>query len=131
MSAIMYSAPATYPMPAPDVEQWEAKAACRGENPEWWLPADDETRAAARAICNRCPVKERCLEANGDMEYGVIGGLTATQRKRRQALPAECKHGHEFTPENTHITPEGWRACRECQRERSRRAYERAQGDAP
>lgn len=32
-----------------------------------------------------------------------------------------CKNGHEYTPENTLITVEGWRSCRTCSRERDRR----------
>ena len=33
-----------------------------------------------------------------------------------------CKHGHEFTPENTYVTKDGRRKCRECGR-RACRAY--------
>ena len=29
-----------------------------------------------------------------------------------------CKRGHEFTKENTYLRKEGWRVCRQCQRER-------------
>lgn len=32
-----------------------------------------------------------------------------------------CKHGHRFTPENTHITKQGWRRCRACARAKMRR----------
>lgn len=28
-----------------------------------------------------------------------------------------CVNGHEFTPENTRITPQGWRVCRDCKRD--------------
>lgn len=31
-----------------------------------------------------------------------------------------CKHGHEFTPENTHVCSRGFRQCRECARLRAR-----------
>lgn len=34
-----------------------------------------------------------------------------------------CKHGHEFTPENTYIKPNGARACRACLRERAYRRF--------
>ena len=34
-----------------------------------------------------------------------------------------CKHGHEFTPENTRATRQGGRACRACHRERQRGYY--------
>jgi hypothetical protein len=33
------------------------------------------------------------------------------------AAKTHCKRGHEFTPENTYITSQGWRTCRQCQRE--------------
>jgi hypothetical protein len=29
-----------------------------------------------------------------------------------------CKHGHEYTPENTYTNPRGKRVCRTCHRER-------------
>ena len=31
-----------------------------------------------------------------------------------------CKHGHEFTPDNTHIADNGRRSCRACARQRNR-----------
>jgi len=31
-----------------------------------------------------------------------------------------CKHGHEFTPENTRINAQGHRICRECRNRASR-----------
>jgi len=38
-----------------------------------------------------------------------------------QAHKTHCKHGHEFTPENTYIRPNGTRKCRACNRETLRR----------
>lgn len=38
------------------------------------------------------------------------------------ARKTHCMHGHEFTPQNTRIKPEG-RECRACDRERHRRDY--------
>lgn len=36
----------------------------------------------------------------------------------RNARKTHCKRGHEFTPENTYIFPNGrWRQCRTCMRE--------------
>lgn len=48
-------------------------------------------------------------------------GLTASQ-----ALQTHCKHGHEFTPENTYTggSPPG-RRCRTCRREQERIRRER------
>jgi hypothetical protein len=40
--------------------------------------------------------------------------LRGTGAPARNAVKTHCKHGHEFTPENTRIRPNGWRACRAC-----------------
>lgn len=32
----------------------------------------------------------------------------------------ECKHGHEYTPENTYVNPKGYRECRACIAARTR-----------
>lgn len=44
-----------------------------------------------------------------------LGG--AAFAAKMQAL-THCKNGHEFTPANTKITPEGWRRCRRCHADR-------------
>lgn len=41
------------------------------------------------------------------------------------AVKTHCIHGHEFTPENTHVRSRGARECRTCMRERDRRRDER------
>lgn len=41
------------------------------------------------------------------------------------AAKTHCDSGHEFTPENTYITPAGARSCRECKRENWRESYRR------
>jgi hypothetical protein len=48
--------------------------------------------------------------------------------RRRSAAYKACKHGHEFTPENTY-RHSGRRHCRTCQRERQRRAPAGASSD--
>jgi hypothetical protein len=40
--------------------------------------------------------------------------------RRPQQLKTHCKYGHEFTPTNTRVNPNGARACRACDRIRSR-----------
>ena len=35
-----------------------------------------------------------------------------------------CKHGHEFTPENTYTRPNGRRECRTCQKQRDQQNHE-------
>ncbi len=57
-----------------------------------------------------------------------LEAVTLDENKRRgrsqpslNARKIHCDRGHEFTPENTYVTREGWRACRSC-----RRDYEQA-----
>ena len=40
-----------------------------------------------------------------------------------------CKHGHEFTDENTYTRPDGWRTCRTCNAAAARR-YKRSKDGA-
>jgi hypothetical protein len=42
----------------------------------------------------------------------------------RNSRKTHCVHGHEFTPENTTLSPYG-RRCKTCDRRRSREAYAR------
>lgn len=76
---------------------WRTSAACRGEDPDLWFPLSDDGRWAlqieqAKAICNRCPVREACLTAAFQEEggrrdrHGIRGGYTDTERRnlRRQ-----------------------------------------------
>lgn len=41
--------------------------------------------------------------------------------KDGRANATHCKYGHEYTPENTNITPQGWRGCRTCARLKTQR----------
>ena len=41
-----------------------------------------------------------------------------------------CKHGHEFTPENTYTSAEGTRSCRACRREQARKYRQRPEVQA-
>lgn len=46
----------------------------------------------------------------------------AENTRRAFSLITECVHGHAYTKENTHITRKGRRGCKECNRQRNRRA---------
>lgn len=41
-------------------------------------------------------------------------------RERHRKRKTHCRHGHEFTPENSYFSPAGVRSCRTCYRERDR-----------
>jgi hypothetical protein len=45
----------------------------------------------------------------------------AENLRRRGAAVVVCISGHDYTPENTYVAPNGTRACRECRRAAVRR----------
>lgn len=66
---------------------WRERAACRDVDPELFFPVAeagpvyDAQVAAAKAVCQRCPVRAECLvEALERMPHGVAGGLTEHER---------------------------------------------------
>lgn len=99
--------PMPEPTPAPrtPVVSWHASdaswlehAACAGHDPELWFPKGPgvvEQTAAAKAICDTCPVRARCLDVALTAEdglsawyrSGIVGGLTVGER---MALVAEA-----------------------------------------
>jgi len=49
--------------------------------------------------------------------------VTSKENTRRYWAQFDtCPYGHEYTPENTYITPKGHRQCRECKKLRMRKA---------
>ena len=64
---------------------WMTDAACRGHDADLWYPTAGLPSAYALAICNACPVQQRCAEyAEVHRErHGVWGGMNAEQRNRR------------------------------------------------
>ena len=64
-------------------EDWSDLARCRGMDPEVFFGRNlTEARTAIRT-CDRCEVRQQCLEyavAEG-IEIGVWGGLTERQRR--------------------------------------------------
>jgi len=73
---------------------------------------------------------------NGDKQDNRIANLqvlTAAEHSRLhwdELRPTHCPKGHEFTPENTGRVPEGWRYCKQCNRDRVKRHRERAKAAA-
>ena len=119
-------------------EDWRTQALCANVDPELFFPDKGGNPKPAQAVCAVCPVREQCLAhalANSET-YGVWGGMTARQRQeiagRRQPEGAtHCRNDHEYTLENTIVTPIG-RRCRTCKlaadREAGQRARTRAKG---
>lgn len=67
---------------------WTDKAKCTKTDPEFFFPVGDtdeaiQQTAEAKAFCQSCPVKMKCLEMafRENLEYGVYGGLDEEERK--------------------------------------------------
>jgi WhiB family transcriptional regulator, redox-sensing transcriptional regulator len=124
---------------------WQDRAACKGHQPDLWYPdgmqgQNDAYRyAAARVVCDTCPVKADCLAhaiAN-DERHGMWGGLTPTERKalakgRRRSepdidvgLPADTRQCDTCT--DTAVSGEAM--CARCLTESGIEDWDRTQHD--
>ena len=75
---------------------------------------------------NRSCVNPAHLEPVTNKENVLRGeGIAA-----KNAVKTHCKHGHEFTEENTYITYRGDRSCRTCQRSWNRKRRLRIKNNA-
>jgi len=55
-----------------------------------------------------CPMHKNRLRRYGDVNVVHQGSR----------LPAtHCRHGHEYTPENSYVRPQGWKECLTCRHE--------------
>jgi len=76
-----------------DTDDWRRRALCRDTSPDLFFPVGTtgvalDQIAAAKRICEECPVTRECLEfalATGQ-ESGIWGG--ATEEERRAARRA-------------------------------------------
>ncbi|OMQ28715.1 transcription factor WhiB [Rhodococcus sp. D-1] len=64
---------------------WQERAVCQRTDPEAFFPEPGEAVRPAKRVCAGCEVRVDCLAyalAN-DERFGVWGGLTASERRRR------------------------------------------------
>lgn len=91
-------------------------------------PPPRETGMTIDHLCgNPSCVKPEHLELVTQAENNARSDRILTTRLAKQT---HCKHGHEWTPENTKITPRGHRYCRACGRENARKTYWRKRESA-
>jgi WhiB family transcriptional regulator, redox-sensing transcriptional regulator len=65
---------------------WAEQARCRGLDPEQFFVRGAAASRQAIKVCNRCSVRDECLQyaLDSDIDFGVWGGLTERQRRAHQ-----------------------------------------------
>lgn len=80
------------------------------------------TKMVVDHICrNTICVNPEHLRVLSPKENTLIGQGAPAQNARK----THCDNGHEFSPENTYIRPDGYRTCKICHRDALRRARQR------
>lgn len=75
-----------------------------------------------RYLDHLCRVRSCCNPEHLEPVTNKENVLRGVGPSAKNAVKTHCKHGHEFTAENTHVRPNGDRMCRACSREGQRRA---------
>lgn len=90
--------PGTIQYPEPVTRDWRHDAACRDEEPELFFPIDYDSipgvvqTETAKAVCNRCPVADFCLDfamTTRGLGAGIFGGLTSDERNQLRCRTAD------------------------------------------
>ena len=72
---------------------WREDALCAQADPEAFFPEGGARNKSVKAICERCPVRERCLQWALDHHPvdGIWGGMSERERRRLlvAAIPAD------------------------------------------
>lgn len=93
-------------------------------------------RIVLEAFRGPCPIGMEACHADDVPSNNTLDNLrwasraaNALDRQRNNIDPrvnlTHCKHGHKFTPENTHIRPGGGRTCKQCRLRRKREENQR------
>ena len=80
-------------------QHWEARAACRGDDPELWFSDHPDDKNIAKDICRQCTVIAQCRTKGADERYGIWGGIDELERGgcpdagTVEGLAAHKRHG--------------------------------------
>lgn len=116
-------------------------AACRGMNPEFFMPGVGESGKEAKEICNgtpatrykpgkpECPVRQQCLDYSLQLPgpvHGIFGGRTERERRTlRPNAPVQLKrrvyHGTDAGYE--HHRRRGTTPCQACKEAHSKAVH--------
>ena len=86
-----------------------------------FTPENTLPRSGGGRRCRECHRAESFARKRNSSEY--LGHVDNKDK-------IHCKHGHEFTPENTRLTNRGHRVCKTCKADEQRRRRSRKKNDA-
>jgi WhiB family transcriptional regulator, redox-sensing transcriptional regulator len=76
-------------------DRWTATAACAEEGVAPMFPSEQDAKGIeyAKSICERCPVRDRCLADALDRgeSFGIWGGMTSDERRALRRKEARTK----------------------------------------
>ena len=63
---------------------WQAEVLCAQTDPEAFFPEKGGSTREAKSVCQKCNVKEQCLEyaLAHDERFGIWGGLSERERRK-------------------------------------------------
>lgn len=79
-------------------------------------------------IDHLCRNRSCCRPSHLEAVPHRINILRGNSPSAFHARKTRCPKGHEYTPENTHVTPKGARVCKACRRERQKAWAETPEG---
>ena len=65
-------------------QPWRDHAACLGEDHRMFFQDEGGIYDEARAVCGRCLVREKCLDAHIGENHGYFGMMTPKQRRKER-----------------------------------------------
>lgn len=89
-----------------DTPNWDGALCREVGDPDLWFPEKGGPANSARAVCNVCPLREKCLDwAIANNEVGIWGGTS--ERQRRKLAKARAAAGVPRKPKARHVQPCG------------------------